>query len=110
MHSVTRYRPHAGALPGPGRRAPVRLHLLIMCLAALLLLIQELELTHSHAGLPERQANCEICVKLGSASDLLATAYSVIPAFPAGDDFLPVRGQRPVLRGPVPRSRAPPAV
>jgi len=62
-------------------------------IAAFVLFIQTVELTHSHNGLLERSIDCQICVRLGSSGGaaLPAEAHSVAIASLGQKTILPAR-------------------
>lgn len=110
MKQRSRYGLLTGGSCSLGRWAALRPLAGVIALAVLLLFVQELELTHSHDGLPERQAGCEICIKLGSASEPLASVRSGYVAKPGRDARIPAGPALSAVSPPVPRSRAPPVI
>lgn len=110
MKQSARYGLLTGGSCSVGRCAALRPLVRVIGLAVLLLFVQELELTHAHDGLPEQQAGCEICIKLGSASDPLASVRSGYVPEPGGGARIPAGPALSAVSPPVPRSRAPPVI
>ncbi len=114
MTERTRARASAGgtaiAHSPPGRPAAFRgdgRHILLIgCL--LMLFAQAVELTHSHDGLPERVASCEICLTLGSVSYPLASHYLSASPWPGHFRFDASVRSPARIHEPLPRSRGPP--
>ena len=85
-----------------------RSRLLIAVAALVYLLSQSLDLLHSHDGDLNLQADCQICLKLGSQSDAAIAQVAIVPLQTGHSEyqaFLPGPSVRPVLKS---HSRAPP--
>lgn len=53
----------------------------VLCL--MLLFVQSADLIHTHKGDLQRQFDCEICLKIGSSTDVIPSIYSPVEVAPA---------------------------
>lgn len=80
----------------------------VVCL--LLLFVQGAALTHSHESDPQVHFDCDICLKIGSSTDVIAAGHVDIPVVPARHEWIDSAAEAPVLPLLDLRSRAPPQV
>ena len=80
----------------------------VICL--LLLFVQGAALAHSHENDPQVRYDCDICLKIGSSTDVIATVHVDTPVSPVQHEWLDARAELPFLPLLDIRSRAPPQV
>lgn len=79
----------------------------IVCLL-LLLFVQGAALAHSHENDPQVLYDCDICLNIGSSTDVIATGHVDSPVSPVRHEWLDVGVELPFLPLLDIRSRAPP--
>ncbi len=80
----------------------------MVCL--LLLFVQGAALSHSHDDDSQARYDCDICLKIGSSTDGIATGHVDIPVSPVRQEWLDATAEAPFLPLLDIRSRAPPLV
>ncbi len=74
----------------------------------LLLFVQGAALAHSHENDPQVRYDCDICLKIGSSTDVIATGHFDSPVSPVHQEWLDAKVELPFLPLLDIRSRAPP--
>lgn len=78
----------------------------VICL--LLLFVQSAALVHSHESDLQVRYDCDICLKIGSSTDVIATGHVDNPVSPIRHEWLDPAAELPFLPLLDLRSRAPP--
>ena len=80
----------------------------LTAVVCLLLFVQGATLAHSHESDPQVRYDCDICLQIGSNTDVIATGHVDTPVSPVRHEWLDAKAELPFLPLLDNRSRAPP--